>query len=723
MDRRSDIEGLRALAVLLVVFSHLRIPGFQGGFIGVDIFFTISGFLITTIMLREYERNYSKNNGYGFISIRAFYFRRIKRILPLSIFVCLAVLGFSFFTFNQIKFSRIFSDIKWSALFMANFHFIERGTNYFEHGFSVSPMQHFWSLAVEEQFYILFPLFFIIATKFHGLTFRKRNLNWLDRILYLSIIITLSSLIYSLFETFINPIPAYFSSSTRAWQISLGSCLAVYHFKRKFTPELQKQKNKYLNRTIFSILFFILTMTLISQDTKYPGFHALVPAAFATLIIISDPKNNGINRILSLKVMTYFGSRSYSIYLVHWPLFIFYNITEKSYAFKILTFFFTLMVSEFTFRCIEQPMRKINTPQSLYTKKSLRIFIYDIFDFTREVLFKTRWILLFVTFSIFLIQVSRPEQRVYELDMSNQAEVENELNTMKSTSSSASTKNLDLQYSLQLDLWKVKIRDGLTLKKIPTSLEPPFQNILDERGKQWSQCMDNTINQHCEFGNFNSDKLAVIMGDSFALAFYPTIIKALEDSGFLIIGLNRGQCMVANIVPWINGKPDQECFDYRQKVFNYISEKNPDLVILSDYAGHDIALNNSLLKSGRDDVWSKELDASLHFISQNSKRFIYLGQPPSQKAITECVDSQLNIGPSCLGHPSGNLKIRAIQKYLTKKYGGEFLNTDDWLCSDGACPPVIDNTPVFWDGAHLGGTFAEKIAPLLKAYFIDLGIL
>ena len=723
MDRRSDIEGLRALAVLLVVFSHLKIPGLQAGFIGVDIFFTISGFLITSIMLREYERNYSRNNGYGFISIRAFYFRRAKRILPLSLFISLVVLVYSFFSFNQIKFTRILGDIKWSALFMANFHFVQRGTNYFEHGFAVSPMQHFWSLAVEEQFYVLFPFLFILVTKFHGFRFMGRSFNWLDRIFSLSLVITIVSLIYSIVETFANPIPAYFASSTRAWQISLGSCLAVYQFKSRSKFIIQESKGKDNKRTLLSVTFLILTMTLISQDSKYPGFFAMMPAIFASLVLVSNQNNNKLNQILSYKLMRYLGSRSYSIYLVHWPLFTFYNVSDKNYLLRMITFIFTLFLSEFTFRFIEQPIRRINTPDSLYTKKPLRVFIYDFFRIIRTILFKTRWILLFTSFSIFLLQVSSPDHRVVEQDVQISTIVEKDSSALSESTRDLSPNNSALQYSSQLNLWKIKIKDALPLKKIPSTMNPPFQSLLEERGKQWSLCMSNTIENHCEFGNSSSSKLVVVIGDSFALAFYPTIVKALENSNFLIVGLNREECMVANIVPWIDGKPDQECFDYRQQVFNFISEKHPNLVILSDNASHDISFNGSLLRSGRDDYWSKKLDESLNLISQKTKSFIYLGQPPSQQALTDCVDSHLNIGPNCIGHPSGNLKIRNVQKYLTKKYGGDFINTDDWLCSNGACPPVIDNTPVFWDGSHLGNTFAEKLAPLLKAQLIELGIL
>ena len=157
MTMRSDIQGLRALAVTLVVLNHINLLWLNGGYIGVDVFFVISGFLITSGILREYDQNYRLNGGAGWFYLRAFYLRRIRLIFPAALLVLTVTVVFSFVFFNSLKAQRIFIDSIWSGLFLANFHFINVQTDYFQHTYSASPLQHFWSLAVEEQFYLFFP--------------------------------------------------------------------------------------------------------------------------------------------------------------------------------------------------------------------------------------------------------------------------------------------------------------------------------------------------------------------------------------------------------------------------------------------------------------------------------------------------------------------------------------------------------------------------------------
>jgi peptidoglycan/LPS O-acetylase OafA/YrhL len=139
MKHRSDIEGLRAIAVVLVILNHLDIPGFSGGYIGVDIFFVISGFLITSLLTYEYSENAAKSVGLGWISLRAFYFRRAKRILPVALLVLFATTIASYIIFNSVRAGTVANDAVWAAFFLSNFHFMAGVTDYFQQGFSVSP--------------------------------------------------------------------------------------------------------------------------------------------------------------------------------------------------------------------------------------------------------------------------------------------------------------------------------------------------------------------------------------------------------------------------------------------------------------------------------------------------------------------------------------------------------------------------------------------------------
>ena len=222
---RQDIQGLRALAVLLVVLDHAKIGPFHGGFIGVDVFFVISGFLITGLLVSEAERT-------GRVSLLGFYARRARRILPAATLVIVATVGVGIYFLSAVEANGAIEDALWATFFAANFKLARDGTDYFQNDTPPSPLQHYWSLAVEEQFYVVWPLLVLLLCLYAAWRARRsagqRSLGPRVRDLGVSplVVIVGISFAYSVSYSTTDPVAAYFSPFTRAWELGIGALVA-----------------------------------------------------------------------------------------------------------------------------------------------------------------------------------------------------------------------------------------------------------------------------------------------------------------------------------------------------------------------------------------------------------------------------------------------------------------------------------------------------------------
>jgi len=333
---RADIDGLRAIAVLSVIFFHAGTKLFSGGYVGVDIFFVISGYLITSIIVREIEN--------GDFSVAKFYERRFRRILPaLTVVVIVSIIpGVLFLNSQQLyDFSQ---SIVASSLFSSNILFyLESG--YFDGAIESKPLLHTWSLAVEEQYYIFFPLLMMLIAKKDPRKYAK----WLIPLALISFSLCVISMDF-------NPSGTFYLIPTRTWELLVGSLLAVNIF-----PEA---RNQYI-RNYLSITGFLLTTFSIffySSETKFPGAAAAIPTIGAALIIYSGIGGKSfVGKLLSLKPIVFIGLISYSLYLWHWPVIVYTNhylIVELSNFEVSVMLFVIFSLSLFTWRYVETPFRK-----------------------------------------------------------------------------------------------------------------------------------------------------------------------------------------------------------------------------------------------------------------------------------------------------------------------------------------------------------------------------
>ena len=329
---RKDIDGLRALAVILVVFFHGFPEWLPGGFIGVDIFFVISGFLISTILLENLEKN-----NFGFTD---FYARRIRRIFPALIAVLSFALILGWFTLFPDEYRLLGWHIFGSASFFQNFNLLSE-VGYFDEAAETKPLLHLWSLGIEEQFYLFWPLLLWLGYKL------KINL------LLLILVVGLSSFSLNLFYSDTNQTFAFFSPVTRFWELLFGAVLA--YSKLNSNRYLQ-----YKNLSLVGIGLIAIGTLIISPFSTFPGWIALLPTIGALLIIAASEKELVNHYLLSNKVMVYLGLISYPLYLWHWVLLSFVRITESgevAQEIRLGAIAIAVLLAILTHQFIEKPMQ------------------------------------------------------------------------------------------------------------------------------------------------------------------------------------------------------------------------------------------------------------------------------------------------------------------------------------------------------------------------------
>lgn len=328
---RSDIDGLRAIAVTLVVLYHVKMPFVTGGFIGVDVFFVISGYLITSIIKDKLST--------GDFSFFDFYNRRIKRIIPSLFIVCSTSFVAGCFLLGTDELLSLSRSILATSLSVSNIYFLHVSEGYFSPSTDELPLLHTWSLSVEEQFYFIWPVSLLLLSK-------RLSSKAISGILMLAI---LSSLAYSVYLTGTDKTSAYYMITSRCLGMLMGAFLAVSGLK---------SKNNNSKIAYVSLLIIIACSVAITPSMEFPGYLSFIPSLGAALYIYAS--DNSRRNILTCKPVVFVGLISYSFYLWHWPLSAFANYFDILYQNKIkfLIIFTSVIMSYVSLKLIENPVRK-----------------------------------------------------------------------------------------------------------------------------------------------------------------------------------------------------------------------------------------------------------------------------------------------------------------------------------------------------------------------------
>ena len=332
---RADIDGLRAVAVLLVVVHHAFPQALKGGFIGVDLFFVISGFLISTIIFQNLQQDT--------FSILDFYKRRIKRIFPALILVLIASFVAGWFVLLPADYKQLGKHMAAGAAFVSNFAFWNE-SGYFESGSKLKPLLHLWSLGIEEQYYIFWPFIVLFAWK------RKINLFKVCLVLFVL------SFAVNIATAKGNVVAAFYSPLSRFWELLIGSVLAYTSLQ---ASKMTKSTNFSNGMAWVGVVILAIGVYFIHPERRFPGFWALFPTVSAYLLIKAGPKAWFNQQILSNRVLVWIGLISFPLYLWHWPLLVFAEIKlgELSLAAKLGLIALSILLSWLTYRFIERPIR------------------------------------------------------------------------------------------------------------------------------------------------------------------------------------------------------------------------------------------------------------------------------------------------------------------------------------------------------------------------------
>ena len=685
---RTDLQGLRAVAVLLVLLDHAGLTQLAGGYVGVDVFFVLSGFLITGLLLRAARET-------GRISLLEFYGRRAKRILPAAALTLITTTIVAYEFLNYVRARSIAWDSIWAAIFAANFHFAHVGANYFAQGQPPSPIQHYWSLAVEEQFYLVWPAV-LSLTLFGAALGRRRGGTRTARAtrrVFLTICVAgVASFVWSIHSTSASPVSSYYSPFTRAWELALGAALAVGGVTGLHLP--LRAAAGWIGAAMIAF-----AAVALSTATPYPGYSTLLPTVGAALIIAAGLRNRprlGIGRVLSLRPFQYICDRSYSLYLWHWPVLVLtmlYQRRQLEVRVNLLLLLVALLLSIVSYRVLENPIRRAHWSPRLSTALAP--------------------VAVSAAVGVALLAVSSLDSRIGRVERASAA-------VPRSTAANVRLAT-PVPKATTLPAVVDAVKTALAGASVPTDLTPPVDQLSTD-GYQFPDHCDPTqgdpaVQPICHLGDATSTNTIVVFGDSQAEMWMPTILAMAQADAWNVVPLVRKGCFVNT---WIgNGYPATppstvaSCHAWYRWAVQQAQRLRPDVVLMSGCcsgAGASGAFGPTIR-----DGYSTTAAALTRFT-----RSVILIED-EEELIMQPVDCLLATGAtllSCMTTQTSSLLAfnNSLPQLAKAKHFG-FLKTRGWFCYQNQCPMVVGTTIVYRDTGHITPEYALLLtAPFRKAF-------
>jgi peptidoglycan/LPS O-acetylase OafA/YrhL len=685
---RPDIEGLRAVAVLGVVGYHAGLRGLTGGYVGVDVFFVISGFLITGMLLGDIERR-------GTFSLKQFYARRARRILPAAGVVLAATSLASACLLSPLRREDVAHDVIASALNVSNWRFIALQTDYLAQGRAQSPLLHYWSLAVEEQFYLAWaPLALLVALV----------ARWLRRsphaVLAITVgAITLSSFVLCVSWTASNVPLAYLGSPSRAWQFGVGALGAL--FARRMAAWFAgpgKQSAVAVVLGVAGAAAIVLAMAGYDLDTPYPGTAAALPAVGTIALILAGAGptlrigQSGVSRLLALPPIRFVGRLSYTWYLWHWPALIIgaaaLRTATPSPPMKLVLAFGSAVPAWVTMRLVENPVRLSSKVASM-PWRGLTAGLAAI------VLPVAAGLFLYVNAGMALATRGQPQA---------------EAAAATAPASDAPVQVLD-EGHLYLPPYPA----------IPPGAPHPGPGAARSDFPPVGNCQVRSgtdIHLPCLFGDTGSPHRIVLFGDSHAMEWFPALLEIATQRGWAVEVMGKSACPASTMVIASRNIPEfyRACDVWRENALAHITQERPKLIFMGtlmerDYVGQ---------------TYINSWDVVLNRLKATGAKLVYFRDTPYPwKDIPDCV-SGMPIGSHECDFPKSDSVYPDVMADIVaagKRPGVYDLDFTNALCPHEACPPIIDGVLVYADRSHITATASRALAPRVEQQMIKLGLL
>lgn len=640
---RSDIQGLRAVAVLLVVAYHAGVPQLSGGFIGVDVFFVISGFLITMHLVQGIDA--------GTMRFGAFYARRIRRLMPASLAVLALSLTAGLLWAPPLDRSSLLLDAAATAAYVPNLLFAWQGTDYLA-GSAPSLFQHYWSLGVEEQFYLLWPV--LIVAAMWALKGSRRGLA------LLLIAFTLASFALGIWATDWRPSWAFFLLPARAWEFGLGGLvgLGVMHL-----PRLSRPSASMTGLAWVGVGGLVLAAFAFTSATPYPSWNAAVPAVATALVILggTGAAKSGPGRLLSLAPMQFIGKISYSLYLVHWPLLV---LPQAAVGWgQPLPLWLTLLLglasiplAWLSWRYIEEPGRSRSAWWGVSSRRAVGA----------AALAAALIVITAIPASLLVRQLPITSTRVAE--------------PLAATSNPSGT------------------------NFVPSNLTPALQATHDDFAEVYSNgChldVEATSPAHCSVGENSEAPRVVLFGDSHAATWFPPLADLAESGEITLEVHTKSSCPSAQVVSRLpSGAPYGACDEWRANVLEELALRPPQVVVIANYIGTHSPSTPS---------WDVGLAGTVDSLPTGTRAIVVEDVPTHPADPATCLSQHTEDALACAPLASDAIDASANQldRSGAAAAGAYYMPVNQFLCSE-RCPPIIGSTMFYRDEHHLTETASQ----------------